>query len=482
MTRTAERKPTERVRLTLERIRKLSPPAGGQAVYVFDESPKQLCVRVTPAGAKSFVFATKLGKAPLRTTIGSVDVWNLDDARDEARRLQTLVDKNIDPRELVREQRAAKEAAKQAVRDAAEAKRAAAEAARIEAERQARYSLRALCDAYVGILERGGKAKSAAEVRSSFRCHVCTNAEIADTPARDVTPDQIVVLIRKVREAGKERAAGILRSYLLAAFNVAKRARLDSELPADLIQFEVEHNPVIDIPAIGVKKGDRRLSADELRAYIGHLLRIGQETGPELADVALLLALLSGGQRMAQLLRAKVADFDADTATLRLLDGKGKRKQPREHLVPLAPEAAGIVTALVERARTRELARAKAEGRAPNVAGCWLFSTRGHAPMTVTTPGKRAADISASMAGEPFDLRDIRRTVETMLAALAISKDTRAQLLSHGISGVQAAHYDRHTYADEKRAALLAWERKLKAIRLAERAPSNVVRLGHRAA
>ena len=102
--------------------------------------------------------------------------------------------------------------------------------------------------------------------------------------------------------------------------------------------------------------------------------------------------------------------------------------------------------------------------------------------MTVTTPGKRAADISASRGGEAFDLRDIRRTVETMLAALAISKDIRAQLLSHGISGVQAAHYDRHTYTDEKRAALLAWERKLKAVRLAEPAPSNVVRLEHRAA
>ena len=32
---------------------------------------------------------------------------------------------------------------------------------------------------------------------------------------------------------------------------------------------------------------------------------------------------------------------------------------------------------------------------------------------------------------------------------------------SHGLSGVQAAHYDRHTYTDEKRAALVAWEQRL---------------------
>ena len=44
-----------------------------------------------------------------------------------------------------------------------------------------------------------------------------------------------------------------------------------------------------------------------------------------------------------------------------------------------------------------------------------------------------------------------------------------------------AAHYDRHAYTDEKRAALVAWEARLEAIRQAERTPSNVVRLGQRA-
>ena len=78
------------------------------------------------------------------------------------------------------------------------------------------------------------------------------------------------------------------------------------------------------------------------------------------------------------------------------------------------------------------------------------------------------------MKCEPFDLRDIRRTCETMLAGLGISRDVRAQLLSHGISGVQAAHYDRHAYTDEKRAALVAWERKLDEIEKGTKAPANV--------
>jgi integrase len=80
------------------------------------------------------------------------------------------------------------------------------------------------------------------------------------------------------------------------------------------------------------------------------------------------------------------------------------------------------------------------------------------------------------MKGEPFDLRDIRRTCETMLAEMGISKDTRAQLLSHGLSGVQSAHYDRHSYTNEKRAALIAWEKRLDHITKGKKG-SNVVQI-----
>ena len=398
----------------------------------------------------------------------------LAEARSRAGGLSRLYQSGVrDVRAHIERERAADEAA----REAAEA--ASQQAIKDVHDRQ-RYTLRALCDLYLSNLEREGKRKSAKSARSLFKCHI--SDEVASLAAKDVTSLQIAALVRKVRESGKERAAGVLRSYLSAAFNAAKRAPFDSALPADLIAFGIEHNPVDAIPAIAVKRGDRTLSAAELRAYIGHVLRIGQETGSELADSALLLALYAGGQRIAQLLRAKVGDFDQDTATLRLWDGKGKRAQPREHLLPLAPHAAGIVVALVEHAMARENERAKQEGRAPELAGLWLFSTHGRVAMNPETVSNRAAEVCAGIGGEAFNVRDIRRTVETMLAGLGISKDTRAQLLSHGISGVQAAHYDRHSYADEKRAALVAWEARLEAIRQAERAPSNVVRLGQRAA
>jgi len=105
---------TKRIHLTLERIRKLTPPVGKQAIYVFDDDPKHLAVRITPAGAKSYVYGGKLNGTPLRVTIGSVTDWILEDARAEARRLETLVDAGRDPRQVKAEITAADEAARAA--------------------------------------------------------------------------------------------------------------------------------------------------------------------------------------------------------------------------------------------------------------------------------------------------------------------------------------------------------------------------------
>jgi len=322
---------TERLHLTLERIRKLLPPTGGQAVYVFDDDPKQLCVRTTPAGVKSFVYAGKLNKVPLRITIGATDVWNLDDAREEARRLQTLIDKGTDPRELEREKAAAKAAAI-----------ATNEAAKQVTENRKRYTLRALLDAYCEHLEANSKTQSARQAKSIIKCHVFeAHPDIAALPASDITPDHAATMVRYVIEQGKDRAAGVLRSYLSAAFNAGRKARYNAKLPAAFIAYQVQINPVELIATIAVNRGDRTLNADDLKAYIAAL------SDDDLSDMALKLALFSGGQRMAQLLRAKVSDYDKDSQTLRLWDGKGKRSTPREHLLPLAPKAAAIVDKLI---------------------------------------------------------------------------------------------------------------------------------------
>ena len=53
--------------------------------------------------------------------------------------------------------------------------------------------------------------------------------------------------------------------------------------------------------------------------------------------------------------------------------------------------------------------------------------------------------------------------MDTLLASARISSDIRGRLQSHGISGVQARHYDGHDYMDEKRQALETLHRLLDA-------------------
>lgn len=439
------RKP--RVRLTDTRIEQFSP--SGAEEWLKD-TESRLAVRCRP-GSKVFLFAATLRYRDIRITIGPVGRVSLADARAKAREWESYIARGLDPRDILRDQAAAAVAAQAAQTAALAAEKAAQEA-------RQRYTLKALCEAYAAALESQRKAASAAQARTSFRLHVFdSDPAIAATPAAEITSRQVAALVRGVREQGKERAAGLLRAYLSAAYNMARRAPFDASLPAALIAFGVETNPVEPIRAIPVGQGTRRLTDAELCAYAGSLT-------DALPDHALRLALLAGGQRMDQLLRAETSDYDPQTKTLRLLDGKGRRRHPREHLLPLAPHAAALVESLIERAAA--------------LGSPLLFSTHGRVQMTRGTCGKRAAEISRALGGEPFAMRDIRRTCETLLVGrLGIHKDIRAQLLSHGISGVQAAHYDRHDYIAEKRAALLAWERWLSELQTGEPMTANVVAL-----
>jgi integrase len=422
------------------------------------DTASNLVVRVRKSGSKSFVFRGMLRYREVRISIGEVGPVSLPEARRQALEWQGMIEKGEDPREVLRQ---AEEAKAQAEAERLAAQRAREEAAQRELEDRQRFTLHALCDAYADHLEAKGKT-SARDCRSVFKVHVFeVRRDLAKIPARDITADDIAALVRAVQEKGKTRTAGVLRSYLLAAFNAASRARYDSTLPSHLIGFGVTTNPAAVIPSIPIEAGTRALSAAELRVYLDALT-------DTLPDQALLLAILSGGQRMEQLLRAKVSDWTPETATLRLWDGKGKRRSPREHLLPLAPRAAALVEALIERAQV--LSEKNPESGPP-----LLFSSYGKVQMDAITPSKRLKDISTAMGGEPFTLRDLRRTCETMLAGMGVSRDTRAQLLSHGISGVQAVHYDRHEYMGEKRAALVAWERRLEEVQNGQNAHTNVV-------
>lgn len=117
---------SDRVSLTVGAIERLTCPPERQQVFMRDAEVPGLRVRCTAAGSKSYVFEQKLNRQTIRRTIGDVRAWTIPQARAEARRLAVLLDNGQDPREVAREQQAAREV--QRLEDEAQRQRQQAQA------------------------------------------------------------------------------------------------------------------------------------------------------------------------------------------------------------------------------------------------------------------------------------------------------------------------------------------------------------------
>jgi len=94
-------------RLTDADVKHLKAPAKGNRI-TFDSVVSGLGIRVTAAGARSFILAyrTRTGQQR-RYTIGSFPDWTVTGAREEAKKLKRVVDGGGDPLAEIAEQKAA---------------------------------------------------------------------------------------------------------------------------------------------------------------------------------------------------------------------------------------------------------------------------------------------------------------------------------------------------------------------------------------
>jgi len=334
----------------------------------------------------------------------------------------------------------------------------AAEAARLAREAKS-SSLRQLLNAYADHLERSGK-QAAADVRRIFQLHVYSvDPDLAERKAASIPVDDFVVLLARLTEAGKGRTAGKLRSYLRAAYSLAMRAKTDPDAPLVMRTFGISTNPIASIGALSKynRSRTRTLNAEELSQFVRRLQSLPATPKRDLV----LLCLQLGGQRPSQLLRVRLVDLDLSARTITLYDPKGARAQPRTHILPVPDAALFILKSLADKATALP---ANGDGKSP-----LLFTSDGHRGLRVETVSALVNSLASEMLvtkelRERFELRDLRRTCETMLAALGVSSDIRAQVQSHGLGGVQARHYDRHNYMAEKRSTLETWNQHLQAL------------------
>ncbi len=398
---------TERIRLTLDRIRKLPLPVGSQAVYVFDDDPKQLCVRVTPAGAKSFVFAGKLNKVPLRVTIGDVKVWNLDDARTEARRLQGLIDQGIDPRQEKADKLAAIEA-KQAESARQEVTVGEAWAAYVLA-RSHKWGESSQRDHAQAIKPGGeritrGRKAGQGEYTLPGMVHPLLPVRLLD-----LTPARITAWMQDNNARGATQAAKIFR--LLRAFLgwCAERPEYAGLVRADACSTSEVRDQVQAAKA----KGDS-LQREQLPLWFEHVRALRNPV-----HAAYLQTLLLTGPRREELTALRWDDVDFQWKTITIKD-----KVEGQRIIPLTPYVAALLAGLPRRNE-------------------WVFSSPSAESGRLQEPLKPHKNAMEAAGLPPFTLHDLRRSFGTLAEWVECPVGVVAQIQGHKPSALAEKHYRR---------------------------------------
>jgi integrase len=206
--------------------------------------------------------------------------------------------------------------------------------------------------------------------------------------------------------------------------------------------WAVENDLIAASPVAGVrtpheeKSRDRVLTDNELRAVWNAADKAG-------VFGSILKLLILTGQRRSEMTEMEWAELDLEAGLWTL--PRERVKNDRRHEVPLSRQAVTII---------KELPRI-GDGKA--AAGArYVFSLNGRTPFNGFKTKERF-DAVVNIA--PWTIHDLRRTAASGMARLGVSLVVIEKVLNHvsgslaGIVGV----YQRHEFAEEKRATLQQW-------------------------
>jgi integrase len=292
-------------------------------------------------------------------------------------------------------------------------------------------------------------------------------------PITEITDDEVVRVVKlRARKKWRGKPTKVRARNMLALIKRLFAWAIEER------EYGIKINPAALIRAKTftgkATKRDRTLEDDELIALWRSAKRMGFPYGS-----AYQLLLLTG-LRLNEVARAERGEFDTKKRVwiVPAARMKGRDGDARPHAVPLTAEMLDIFTNLPE-----------LEG------GEFLFSLTpslkpGKVPVQISDKIKKKLDrrmlrtlrALAKLRGEDVDEvelphwtnHDIRRTVRSRLSRLKISEEAREAVLAHARPGIKGT-YDVHDYADEKREALELWAAAL--MRIVEPRRDNVRRL-----
>ena len=390
----------KKANFTAERVAAFKCQVGKQQSIYWDGKTPGLGLRVTAAGAKSYIFETSLHSRSVRLTIGNVRTWSIKKAQDEATSLKTLTDKGIDPRELRAEQEAKSERTRSAakrrdllVSDAWDAYTKA---------RRHRWSDRHLAD-HAAISQVGGeKLKKGHGLTEPGALAFMMSLKLSEIDAERVKAWLRIEAERRPTQAAL--AYRLLRAFL----NWCN----DTHTYRGIAAVDACHTRVgkDSLPKKSAKSDC--LQREQLQEWFSAVRSIGN---PVIA--AYLQTLLVIGTRREELARLKWADVDFRWQSLTIRD-----KVEGERTVPMTPYVAKLLSALPRRNE-------------------WVFSS-------VTAKSGRLQEPSikhrsaCSIAGiEALTLHGLRRSFSTLSEWVECPAGVVAQIMGHKPSATAEKHY-----------------------------------------
>jgi integrase len=253
--------------------------------------------------------------------------------------------------------------------------------------------------------------------------------KFGDRTLDEITPREVAAYLDTIAgDAAANRAC-----ISLSAFYVwARKKHLCSTNPTT----ETERRRVGD-------PRDRVLSDKEVIA-------VWQATGADHDHDRVVRMILLTGCRRNEIAQLKWSEVDLDAGTI--LIAKERSKNRVAHLVPLVDEAKAILQA---QPRT----------------GDSVFGKKGFVSFG---PNKVILDRRVQL-GEPWQLRDLRRTVRSGLSRLGVAPHVAEAVINH-VPPKLIRTYDRYSYVNEKREALERWAGHIRVL-LAQATGANVTPL-----
>lgn len=289
-----------------------------------------------------------------------------------------------------------------------------------------------LFEAYCDALEEAGKS-SHKEARKGL-------AKIADVLgrnrlARDITPEDVVNVLRPIYERGAKSMSDHVRSYIRSAYSWGLKSELDYR-STSLRRFRLYSNPAAAIPTEPKVAGERWLREDEWVRLWRWLEYPDVDVHPSYPKAMQLLLLL--GQRVQE-----VCTLHKDQVSLEegIIDWQ-KTKNGRPHAIPLPALAVELLESIT-----------------PNEHG-WYFP----GDKDPSKPVQHSTLYSFLWRQRDrgviphFTNRDCRRSFKTLAGKAGLTQEIRDRLQNHSRVGVSSKHYDRYSYMPEKREAMEVWD------------------------